>query len=123
MERSYFDSRRRWLLKKLPRASLFIALRYRIEFLRQLPTLGEIFYAEFSYKVGVKEGMSILPSGGACLTVWTEGGVIMGGWGGRRPDVGSSGGSRNDGLKEEQWSGQQIGPEGRREKVELWAEP
>ena len=48
--------------------------------------------------------------GGSCLTVWTEGGVFMGGWGAQSRDVGSS---RNDGLKEEQWSRQQIGPEGR----------
>ena len=46
----------------------------------------------------------------------------MGGWGGRAAVRRDVGGSRNDGLKEEQWSGQQIGPEGRREKVELWAE-
>ena len=119
MERSYFDSRRRWLLKKLPTASLFIALRYRIEFLRQLPTLGEIFYAEFSYKVGVKEGILILPSGGACLTVWTEGGVTVGGWGRRPPSVETLAEmtvlKRNNGL------GNKLDPK-EEEKVEFGAE-
>ena len=59
------------------------------------------------------------PLFGACLTVWTEGGVILGGWGIRPPTVETD---RNEGLKEEQWSGQQIGPEGRRAKVKFRAE-
>ena len=50
--------------------------------------------------------------------------MILGGWG-IRPPTGRPSAvetDRNEGLKEEQWSGQQIGPEGRRAKVKFRAE-